>query len=58
LMLLLFDVLVLVRLPLASPHDHVAWGANAYNLAAAGAVWIFAETIARWRSDPRSLSPD
>lgn len=52
LMLLLFDVLVLVRLPLASPHDHVAWGANAYNLAAAGAVWIFAESIARWRSDP------
>ena len=51
-MLLLFDVLVLVRLPLASPHNHVAWGANAYNLAAAGAVWIFAESIARRRSDP------
>lgn len=51
LMLLLFDVLVLVRLPLSSPHDHVAWGANAYNLTAAGAVWIFAEWIARSRSD-------
>ncbi len=48
-MLLLFDVLVLVRLPLASPHNHVAWGANAYNLAAAGAVWIFAEFIVRRR---------
>jgi hypothetical protein len=45
LMLLLFDVLVLVRLPLAHPHDHVAWGANAYNLAAAGAVWIYAESV-------------
>lgn len=54
LMLLLFDVLVLVRLPYGSPHNHVAWGANAYNLAAAGAVWIFAESIARWRSDPHS----
>jgi predicted tellurium resistance membrane protein TerC len=51
-MLLLFNVLVLVRLPFASPHNHVAWGANAYNLAAAGAVWIFAESIAGWRSDP------
>ncbi|MDQ2840812.1 MAG: hypothetical protein M3Y72_07190, partial [Acidobacteriota bacterium] len=52
LMLLLFDVLVLVRLPLSRPQAHVAWGANAYNLAAAGAVWIFAESIARWRSAP------
>ncbi len=52
LMLLLFDVLVLVPLPISSPHDHVAWGANAYNLAAAGAVWIFAESIPRRRSAP------
>lgn len=50
LMLLLFDVLVLAPLPLSSPHQHVAWGANAYNLAAAGAVWIFAESISRRRS--------
>ena len=50
-MLLLFDVLVLVRLPIASPHNHVAWGGNAYNLAAAGAVWIFAEFIASRRLD-------
>lgn len=55
LMLLLFDVLVLVRLPLASPHNHVAWGANAYNLAAAGAVWIYAESIARYR-DRKTLT--
>lgn len=46
LMLLVFSALVLAPLPFASPRDHVAWGANAYNLAAVGAVWIFAESIA------------
>jgi uncharacterized membrane protein YphA (DoxX/SURF4 family) len=51
LMLLVFDVLVLAPLPFASPHDHVAWSANAYNLAAVGAGWIFAESIASWRAD-------
>src|SRR5579883_2157269 len=44
LMLFLFSVLVLARAPLARPHDHIAWGSNAYNLAAVGAAWIFAET--------------
>ena len=51
LMLLFFEALVLVPLPFASPHDHVAWGGSAYNLAAAGAVWIFAESIASWRAE-------
>jgi uncharacterized membrane protein YphA (DoxX/SURF4 family) len=46
LMLLVFSVLVLTPPILVMPHDHVAWGANAYNLAAVGAVWIFAESIA------------
>ena len=32
--------------PLARPHDHVAWGSNAYNLAAVGAAAMFAESIA------------
>lgn len=45
LMLFLFSVLVLARAPLARPHDHIAWGSNAYNLAAVGAAWIFAEFI-------------
>ena len=45
LMLLLFEVLVLVPNLLSNPHGHIAWGANAYNLAAAGAVWIFAASI-------------
>ena len=46
LMLFSFSVLVLPPAPLARPHDHVAWGSNAYNLAAVGAVAIFAESIA------------
>jgi uncharacterized membrane protein len=47
LMLLLFDLLVLAPLPFHSPHNHVAWGSNAYNMAAVGAFWIFAEYFAR-----------
>lgn len=46
LMLLVFSVLVLTPPIFARPHSHIAWGANAYNLAAVGAVWIFAESIA------------
>ena len=52
LMLLVFSALALAPLPFASPHDHVAWGANAYNLAAVGAGWIFAESIASRRPEP------
>lgn len=53
LMLLVFSVLVLAPGPFAHPHDHVAWGTNAYNLAAVGAAWIFAESVAS-RSGPRA----
>lgn len=49
LMLLIFSVVVLARAPMARPHDHVAWGSNAYNLAAVGAVMIFAESLAAAR---------
>ncbi len=52
LMLLVFSVLVLVPGPFAHPHDHVAWGSNAYNLAAVGAAWIFAESITTRRREP------
>jgi uncharacterized membrane protein YphA (DoxX/SURF4 family) len=51
LMLLIFEILVLVPLPIINPHDHVAWGANAYNLAALGATWIFAESLALCRRE-------
>lgn len=46
LMLLSFNALALLPLIFASPHNHVAWGANAYNLTAVGAAWIVAEWLA------------
>lgn len=46
LMLLVFSVLALAPLIPASPHDHVAWGGNAYNLTAVGAAWIVADWLA------------
>jgi len=46
LMLLVFSVLALAPPVFRDPRSHAAWGANAYNLAAAGAAWIFAEWIA------------
>lgn len=46
LMLLVFSAVALVPLIIADPHDHTAWGANAYNLAAVGSIWIFADSIA------------
>ena len=47
LMLLMFSALVLVPAILAFPRSHVAWGGNAYNLAAVGATLIFADSSAR-----------
>ncbi|HEY6805389.1 MAG TPA: DoxX family membrane protein [Pyrinomonadaceae bacterium] len=41
LMLLLFEI-SLISLVIGSPHNHIPWGSNAYSLAAAGAVMIFA----------------
>jgi hypothetical protein len=46
-MLFCFSVLVLPGSVLARPHDHVAWGSNAYNIAAVGAVWIFGSALSR-----------
>ena len=54
LMLFVFSVLVLAPAPLARPHNHVAWGSNAYNLAAVGAAWIFAASIASRRRGRRT----
>jgi uncharacterized membrane protein len=41
LMLVFFEI-ALIPMVFANPGNHIAWGANAYSLAAAGAVWIFA----------------
>ena len=45
LMLLIFSVCVLAPMIFASPQNHIAWGGNAYNLAAVGAAWIFADWL-------------
>jgi hypothetical protein len=46
LMILVFEI-ALVPMVFANPGDHIAWGSNAYSLAAAGAVWIFASSLHR-----------
>ena len=45
LMLLVFSALSLAPLIFASPHNHVAWGGNAYNWAAIGAALIVADWL-------------
>ncbi len=55
LMLLVFSALALAPMIFAAPHRHGSWGANAYNLAAVGAVWIFAESIAGRQADHGQL---
>ncbi len=47
LMLLLFEGLVEVPPIFSRLHDQGTWGAAVYNLAAIGACWIFADSLAR-----------
>ncbi len=54
LMLLVFSALVLAPGAFAHPHNHVPWGSNAYNLAAAGAFFICAESIVTRRGSSRN----
>lgn len=54
LMLLVFSLLVLTPPIFASPHHHVPWGANAYNLTALGAAWIVADWLATRRPPVRN----
>lgn len=46
LMLFVFSTATLMPRILVFPHRHDVWGGNAYNLAAVGAAWIFADSIA------------
>ncbi len=46
LMLLVFSAIVLAPQLSVFPHSKDAWDANAYNLAAVAAVWIFAQWLA------------
>jgi uncharacterized membrane protein len=48
---LAFNIVKLPSYILADPHDHAAWGGNAYNLAAVGASWILAGQLARWKRE-------
>lgn len=50
LMLLIFSLLVLAPRAFASPHNHVPWGSNAYNLTAVAAAWI----LSAWLSLSRA----
>ena len=52
LMLLIFSALALAPRVFAYPHAHGAWGGNAYNLAAIGAAWILASSLAKRRAEP------
>jgi uncharacterized membrane protein YphA (DoxX/SURF4 family) len=45
LMLLVFSVVAITPIIFDSPHDHTAWGGNAYNLTAVGAAWIVADWL-------------
>lgn len=56
LMLLLFEVVALLPILFGYPHLHQAWGASAYNLAAAGAAWIFTTSIAQGERSRGSLT--
>jgi uncharacterized membrane protein len=48
LMLLIFSIAVLSPRIFAAPHNHIAWGGDAYNLTAVAAAWIFAEWLANY----------
>jgi uncharacterized membrane protein len=54
LMLLVFSAFSLIPRLVAAPHQHIPWGSNAYNLAAVGSVWIYAEFIAKRRTARKS----
>lgn len=56
LMLLVFSIFSLLPLPFASPRTHLAWGSNAYNLAAIGAVWIFAAYLSHCKNQHRQAA--
>lgn len=51
LMFLAFNLIALPQFIFADPKEHAAWGGYAYNLAAVGACWIFAESIALRRAE-------
>lgn len=55
LMLLVFSALALAPGVIAYPHNQIAWGSNAYNIAAVASVWIFASCIAACRRETANV---
>lgn len=55
-MIVVFEI-ALVPMVFANPGNHIAWGSNAYSLAAAGAVWIFASSIRSHHSQLDKMPP-
>ena len=55
LMIVVFEI-ILIPMIFANPGNHIAWGSNAYSLAAAGAVWIFASSIGSHQLQPKHNS--
>lgn len=51
LMFLAFNFFALPQFVLADPHEHAAWGGNAFNLALAAANWILASSLATRRQE-------
>jgi hypothetical protein len=52
LMLIVFSVLALLPQIFAFPHDQLAWGPNAYNVAAVGAAWVVGDWLLGRRTGP------
>lgn len=58
LMLVGFGVLVWIPRLVSAPNAHISWAGNAVNLAAVGAAWLVADSIARARAAvPRTTIP-
>jgi uncharacterized membrane protein YphA (DoxX/SURF4 family) len=49
LMFLAFNLFALPQFIFADPHEHAAWGGNAFNLALVAACWILADALASRR---------
>ena len=51
LMFLAFNLFALPQFIFADPHEHAAWGGNAFNLALVAACWILADAVASRRRE-------
>ena len=55
LMFFAFNLFALPQFIFANPHEHAAWGGNAFNLALVAANWILADALATRRKAPQRL---